>query len=48
MNWTEKQQKVFEDDDEAAELWEAQGVRPDHISRLGVEEDYMKRVRRYI
>lgn len=31
---------VFEDDDEAAELWEAQGVSPDHISRLGVEDNF--------
>ena len=31
---------VFEDDDEAIELWHAQGVPYDHISRLGAEDNF--------
>ena len=31
---------VFEDDDEAIELWHAQGVEYDHISRLGEEDNF--------
>ena len=31
---------VFEDDDEAIELWHAQGVPYDHISRLGEEDNF--------
>ncbi len=31
---------VFEDDDEAIELWHAQGVAYDHISRLGEEDNF--------
>ena len=31
---------VFEDDDEAIELWHAQGVPLDHISRLGEEDNF--------
>ena len=31
---------VFEDDDEAIELWHAQGVAYDHISRLGAEDNF--------
>ena len=31
---------VFEDDNEAIELWHAQGVPYDHISRLGAEDNF--------
>ncbi len=31
---------VFENDDEAIELWHAQGVEYDHISRLGEEDNF--------
>ena len=31
---------VFEDDDEAIELWHAQGVPYDHISRLGEKDNF--------
>ncbi|MGL5174703.1 MAG: alanine--tRNA ligase-related protein, partial [Olsenella sp.] len=31
---------VFEDDDEAIDLWHAQGVAFDHISRLGAEDNF--------
>lgn len=31
---------VFEDDDEAVELWHAQGVAYDHISRLGADDNF--------
>ena len=31
---------VFENDDEAIELWHAQGVAYDHISRLGEEDNF--------
>ncbi|MGI6755674.1 MAG: alanine--tRNA ligase [Atopobiaceae bacterium] len=31
---------VFEDDDEAIELWHEQGVAYDHISRLGAEDNF--------
>ncbi|OFK24839.1 alanine--tRNA ligase [Olsenella sp. HMSC062G07] len=31
---------VFEDDEEAIDLWRAQGVAPDHISRLGEEDNF--------
>ena len=31
---------VFKDDDEAIELWHAQGVPYDHISRLGAEDNF--------
>ena len=31
---------VFEDDDEAIELWHAQGVPYDHISRLGADDNF--------
>ena len=31
---------VFEDDDEAIELWHEQGVPYDHISRLGAEDNF--------
>ena len=31
---------VYEDDDEAIELWHAQGVDYDHISRLGAEDNF--------
>ena len=31
---------VFEDDDEAIELWHAQGVAYDHISRLGADDNF--------
>ena len=31
---------VFEDDDEAIELWHEQGVAYDHISRLGEEDNF--------
>ena len=31
---------VFEDDDEALELWKAQGVRPDWIERLGEKDNF--------
>ncbi len=31
---------VFEDDDEAIELWHAQGVEYDHISRLGADDNF--------
>ena len=31
---------VFTDDDEGEELWLAQGVAPDHISRLGEEDNF--------
>ncbi|HQE69904.1 MAG TPA: alanine--tRNA ligase-related protein, partial [Atopobiaceae bacterium] len=31
---------VFEDDDEAIELWHEQGVPYDHISRLGADDNF--------
>lgn len=31
---------VYEDDDEAVELWEAQGVPASHISRLGADDNF--------
>ena len=31
---------VFTEDDEAAEIWESLGVAPDHISRLGEEDNF--------
>ncbi|MEE1273710.1 MAG: alanine--tRNA ligase, partial [Olegusella sp.] len=31
---------VFEDDDEAVELWHAQGVAYDHLSRLGADDNF--------
>ena len=31
---------VFKDDEEAIQLWEGQGVAPDHISRLGEEDNF--------
>lgn len=31
---------VFTNDDEAAQIWQDQGVEPDHISRLGEEDNF--------
>ena len=33
---------VFEDDDETIEIWKALGIAPDHISRLGEDDNFWR------